>query len=745
MTKKIDHSRGRIEILNGDIFYSPNPPMNGGPVVLPKYQDPEHHIFSLHSGIQWRHLLLPRWYASRSIFLSFLTLNPVTTGYPFDRLAHIPAQDYIDGQYVLKEEGRESWSKLEQDLILITMHLRIASGSRLFVDRPFAPWAFGYSRPSQSHKVMKKRAGLSRDWFQIWIALLSYLIACLETDDNDPIPAWYILLKSNGYDELLLNGIRSSDAVNFSPDVPRVGTFLDINDASAPPPDWFIKFGLPVWYHLSTSMINAAPDNPWSKFVPPPELMATQRKPSLTTSPRPPVSSSSPGLSGSYISWQDFFARRAALNEHTLQRESAHDREVRLNRERQPPTRRTKVFEWTTGDDPNDNRLYRRPVFSTSFEDAFESYFPSQRRYDSFRNEWDLCEEFAPIPGGGYDDSEDSDDDFFREPGPGDIQVGDIQDKDLIPNARPPSPIRFAEQSDSWRPPFPVLNNPVKFLSLRYGFTHPLTSSGRLPAHFTDAQKKSWTEILHLAGLSVETEKRFPVEAFFDQNLIAFFDALCSRQRPPRDQWDLDRDNRHSILFSDQLQNVFAGPSGGYRVIFSNSPFPWTLWLPNAVDVLHICRVQQELRNQHDTARYLVENGFRFRTLLRLESTPPTPTLLKLPVVPFRSSGYTFTQKDFAVYEQQRAALLATSRARAFLLRGGIAWRLARDTLSLEDALDGPSSPLDVYQSGYYVQRDGEYWGDNDISAAELNLLSGLYICFTGKRVVQVFQLGNVD
>ena len=163
------------------------------------------------------------------------------------------------------------------------------------------------------------------------------------------------------------------------------------------------------------------------------------------------------------------------------------------------------------------------------------------------------------------------------------------------------------------------------------------------------------------------------------------------------------------------------------------------------MDALHICQIQQELCNQHDTARYLVENGFRFRTLLRLECTPPTPTLLKLHVVPFRSAGYTFTQKDYAVYEQQRAALLATSRARAFLLRGGIAWRLARDTLSLEDALNGPSSPLDVYQSGYYVQRDDEYWGDNDISAAELNLLSGLYICFTGKRVVQVFQLGNVD
>ena len=152
------------------------------------------------------------------------------------------------------------------------------------------------------------------------------------------------------------------------------------------------------------------------------------------------------------------------------------------------------------------------------------------------------------------------------------------------------------------------------------------------------------------------------------------------------------------------------------------------------MDVLHICRVQQELRSEYNVVKYLIENGFRFRTLLGLGSTPPPARAsLRLPVVPFRSPGYTFMPKDYDVYEQQCATLLATPRARAFLLRGGIAWRLARDSLSLNDALNGPSSPWDVYQSGYYMQRNGEFWGDNDISATELNLLSGLYTCFTGK------------
>jgi hypothetical protein len=313
-TKKIDHSRGRVELLNGNMFYSPNPPKKGGSVVLPQHYDPERQIFSLSGGkpdIQWHDLLLPRWYAPRTAFLSFLTLNPITAGYPFNRLAHIPAQDRTDGGYILKEEGRESWCKLEQDLLLITAHLRHALQLKFFVDRPFAPGAFGFYRSSPTHRIMKKRAGLSRDWFQIWIAALSFNIACSGIDNGDPIPPWYTILQSKGFDEALLNGIRSSDAVDFSSGVPRVGTFLHLDDANAPRPEWFIEFGVPVWYQLSTSMMNVAtsdPNHPLSSLVPPRELLAAQLKPSLTTSPRLPILGSSPGLPDSYISWQDFFA-----------------------------------------------------------------------------------------------------------------------------------------------------------------------------------------------------------------------------------------------------------------------------------------------------------------------------------------------------------------------------------------------------------------------------------------------------
>jgi len=290
VTQKIDHSRGRVELLNSYMFYSPNPPKIGDPVLLPEYYDPDRHIFTIRNGkpqIQCRDLLSLHWYTPRTIFLSFLTLKPITAGYPFNRLAHIPAQELTDGKYSLKLKGRESWLKLEQDLLLATATLRDALQLPLFVNQPFAPQAFGFACSAASHRSMKKIAGLSQEWFQVWIAILSYFIAHLGIDNGDSIPLWYTILQSKGFDKALLNGIRSLDVVNFLLDIHRVGTFLKLDDTTAPSPEWFIKFGIPVWYHLDTFMINTArshPSHPLSHLVPPPELMAAQLKPNLTSS-----------------------------------------------------------------------------------------------------------------------------------------------------------------------------------------------------------------------------------------------------------------------------------------------------------------------------------------------------------------------------------------------------------------------------------------------------------------------------
>ena len=96
--------------------------------------------------------------------------------------------------------------------------------------------------------------------------------------------------------------------------------------------------------------------------------------------------------------------------------------------------------------------------------------------------------------------------------------------------------------------------------------------------------------------------------------------------------------------------------------------------------------------------------------------------------------GYRFTRQDYVVYEQQWAELLASCHARAFLLWGRIAWHLARDSLSLETALNGPSTAVTVFRQGYCFHRGNEQgWWDDSVTDDKLDLLSGLYICHTSK------------
>ena len=67
---QIDHSLGRVQQLNGDLFYSPNSKQD---VVIPDYEDPDQLVFVLHE-VYLEHFLKPRWYTRRTGYLPFLTL-----------------------------------------------------------------------------------------------------------------------------------------------------------------------------------------------------------------------------------------------------------------------------------------------------------------------------------------------------------------------------------------------------------------------------------------------------------------------------------------------------------------------------------------------------------------------------------------------------------------------------------------------------------------------------------------------
>lgn len=89
-----------------------------------------------------------------------------------------------------------------------------------------------------------------RDWFIVWIALLSYVIAGAEdiysSVNNSAIrakPSWYEILLEH-FDARWLNALYASTICSFSPQKPRAGIFLELEvfNSNRPLPDFFVGF-----------------------------------------------------------------------------------------------------------------------------------------------------------------------------------------------------------------------------------------------------------------------------------------------------------------------------------------------------------------------------------------------------------------------------------------------------------------------------------------------------------------------
>jgi hypothetical protein len=131
----------------------------------------------------------------------------------------------------------------------------------------------------------------------------------------------------------------------------------------------------------------------------------------------------------------------------------------------------------------------------------------------------------------------------------------------------------------------------------------------------------------------------------------------------------------------------------------------------------------------------LAEEGISFYTLLRLKPLPSSIDLNAFKTrIPRRGANYRFTLADFDSYVAERKQLLATPRARAAILQGGIVGRLAKEHLDVDSATFGPSSCVTVHRLGCSVEDEDAgvtYW-DDGLTNDELAVICGYYCCYTG-------------
>ncbi len=244
--RRTDSHPGRVQILGGRIFYSPNstrtvshPPPDlstsvDGNIFLPQsastLPDGRFNAWDLNAT----DYLQPRFWSRPWGWISFFPLEPHFEQPPFQcllaaprRAGHIPK---AGARYIMPDDVLNEWLELDRNLTRATS--LIQSYYDIPAVRPISPWAFGYPKRHIDRRHMHIAICKGREWFSVWIALFSYIVAQAESIQADlasyPHLAkvnWPEYLVSNGFKWTWIDSIQSSMVCLLTP---RTGVFLHL-------------------------------------------------------------------------------------------------------------------------------------------------------------------------------------------------------------------------------------------------------------------------------------------------------------------------------------------------------------------------------------------------------------------------------------------------------------------------------------------------------------------------------------
>jgi hypothetical protein len=758
----MDKTNGRVQILEGHLFFSPNcsrtvdhpPPIrdeNGGEPnpFLPNFRFNGHHkLAPNYFELDITKYASPCWWTPAFGWISFFPLTPSLSGPIFEKLimprSHHHVFDEDLGRYFMPSNLLDKWLRVDRDLsdaiYLIRHHYPLPF---LY---PINTFSFGYtkghSRSGALHMALRK----GRDWFVVWMALLSYVIAGAEdihSSVKDSVTRakapWYEILFQH-FDAQWLDALYASTVYSFCPQTPRAGVFLELEvfDSYQPLPEFFCRFHVPVWYPWSRDLAQR-----YKHLAPLPHQLQ-EGTTFLTKSPCPsastPISSVTPSAILStqpkHISWAEFILQRKRRYDERVEKETPQQQQVRLARLRNPPKISAKVFEWIEDDNGN---LCRQAVSKKMREDTLDSYLASQIYYDPIENEYDCCiEHDSGAPGGPMDDDDDDDDDFFWSGN--DVDVNRADNNGILP-ARDPSP--DVDINDSWNTQSAEAPDPKssdnfiaevhRILFLHFGYT-PLIPVPTLPKPVleTESDRRRFTRFLGIGW------QNHLIPAFETPQLSAaatFVGRIHTKGSSiSADEWDLSRENRQSILCSPRLKSLRCIGQGLFMFDFKDrSTVKWKLTVTTASHALLVCRLDSKF-DESELAYYLLRNGIPFHTL-QLSTTLSRSSISSHPppVIPFRPADYIFTWRDYEAFRQQCHVILKQPRGRAALLRGYHPWRLAVNDVSFVSVISGPSGWSTEPEEMLVVKlpETGEEFIDDKLTDIELRLLSGTYSAST--------------
>jgi hypothetical protein len=709
------------------------------------------------------------------------------------------------GRFQLDADVVREWRALEHNLITI---LHVMMTFDLALPRDFRVWRYpyyyGYEALYANRKDAVIVAARSRDSFIPLMATLTMFIILLEQERRRrPDFNWRdVLLEKTEIHHQWFSELENSAVGDLT--IPRVGGIVTMETCQY---KWMLselsrRANTPLYLYWGTSPPLYRPSDIDNEFVPTPATLSNlKRIPRYVTStstisstpvppsfdvshssrdsaPLPPSSDSVPPRT-SYDSvpprpshnsvptfppveqysgqkpgedWREFFKRREEHNKWLEENETPEARDKRKQREKHaaigacPGKKGARVYVW----EDCDGFLIRRAAGRAHYEGYWDDFGHNQRRYDSFRDEWDLCAALAPDDTAQFEedsDYNDDDDDYFNPPSQSDT-IAQHSASDLAPPMLDDNPSfhpdtggansatvdlqRIYDTLDVDPQPYESHDYIHDLAFYRFGFTTPM---GEVP---DPAKKPTWGLVTKILGQGWDPPAQQP-----HSYLPAFIGYLMSARsltQVPEELCDL-RQNELSQQWHIQVRSVTLTDKVYYFITPASMETDSTrlmLATTSAVAVIEIVR-RQWGPGLIEIMRQLLDRSISFNTFIlgSWNSLVPRSIIPHYNGLGYRPPNYSPDQIDYRAYEHLRLRLLNSAKGRAAMLMGGIVARLARDVVSYDTVCLGPSdnAEYDGLQISHRSQSLAFF--DDQLTADDVNVICGVYKVDTGELFCQ--------
>ncbi|KAK7030911.1 hypothetical protein VNI00_013857 [Paramarasmius palmivorus] len=693
----------------------------------------------------------PRWMFEDTPYLAFIPArNPLASDWlkPLNHTFHtLPVILDTDGQYILTQSTIDQWESLEVNLH--ALYNRLIQMTRVPLSPRFRLWPwprqFGYIRRHKSEAVARHQALASRDAFMALLGVINFFARYFQYHreliaKSDFVDAVFTTEEVIEFiqQDLQLSAVWMNDWRYTAFESPYIGAFIDVKEASGcfSYVPVMARFNIPSALSWGKHDRLANAPRIMDGYIPSREEIAAAMKqaPLVKTStevhvdfpsngldsiPMPPVNQGTGQLPNEH--YAQFFKRREASREKYLLSESEDARASRLQREAHagedlPPGKRGAVVLYWVYDSGHRIRTF---AGRHNYQYYWSRYSHHQRRYDSVRDEWDICTEFG-------DDIEDFDHDKDGSFTP--IHIDEHSAAVHVPDAAKKTSTEYSSslycQLYEEELQHSVQVSTVQDIA-RYRFGMIANSSTGL-----STSPVPWSDVEKLVGANKETVTHEFRESF--RTFISVFlnesDLLSVNWRDTLDLFSSNEDCVIQKPWPFKITTISSPETKYYLLHWGSDGADFHLAIPDAAAVLEVARHGWG-HSAKELIPKLIDRGIAFRTFIKTcVSTRPraNPRFRSPSYLGFRTKDHKFESVDYITYVHHRNRFLHTPRGQAALRLGGIVGRIARSVISWNGAGPAGNAPELRGYGECIVTESDQYWDDH-LTEEELDLVCGAY------------------